>query len=136
VLCRPAFVQSCLPNEVPVRAALAEVAVRRLGQVERARPLAEDGAPQRELQNEYPIKHMCDWRGNSPKVAPEHYLMAQGDHFARAATTFAEKSGAESGAVPLDNHRHRAVSADARNAESPGLSRGILGVAALYRTQT
>ena len=41
-----------------------------------------------ELMDEYPIKDVCSWLGNSPKVAMEHYAMTRQDSFARAAGLF------------------------------------------------
>ena len=38
-----------------------------------------------ELMDEYPIKDVCTWLGNSPKVAMEHYAMTRQDSFDRAA---------------------------------------------------
>ena len=40
-----------------------------------------------ELADEYPIKTVCEWIGNSPAIAAEHYLQVTEEHFQRAATT-------------------------------------------------
>ena len=44
------------------------------------------------LLDDYPIKDVCTWLGNSPKFAMEHYAMARQESFARAAG-LAETSG-------------------------------------------
>lgn len=38
-----------------------------------------------ELMDEFPIKDVCTWIGNSPKVAMEHYAMRRQESFDRAA---------------------------------------------------
>jgi integrase len=39
---------------------------------------------QTELQEKFPTHVVCDWLGNSPDIAREHYLQVTSDHFARA----------------------------------------------------
>ena len=51
-----------------------------------------------ELAESFPMHVVCTWIGNSEAVARKHYLQVTDEHFARAA-----KSGAESGAVAVQN---------------------------------
>ena len=37
-----------------------------------------------ELADQYPIKTVCEWIGNSPAIAAEHYLQVTDEHFQRA----------------------------------------------------
>ncbi len=37
-----------------------------------------------ELAENYPVQVVCDWIGNSPKVAARHYLQVTEDHFEKA----------------------------------------------------
>ena len=39
---------------------------------------------QTELENEFPTHVVCDWLGNSPRVAHKHYLKTMEAHFERA----------------------------------------------------
>lgn len=50
-----------------------------------------------ELMAKYPLKDVCDWIGNSPDVAMQHYAMAQSEHFQRA---IAEGIGGKNGSKP------------------------------------
>jgi hypothetical protein len=43
-----------------------------------------------ELADQYPIKTVCSWIGNSPAIAAEHYLQVTEEHFQRAAATETE----------------------------------------------
>ena len=45
---------------------------------------------QTELEDRFPSKAVCEWMGNSQKVARDHYLQTTDEHFARAA---AEETG-------------------------------------------
>jgi Phage integrase family len=55
-----------------------------------------------ELTENHPIHVVCAWIGNSALIAQKHYLQVTEDHFA-LATTGPGKSGAKSGAVPVQN---------------------------------
>ncbi|MFN5102615.1 MAG: site-specific integrase [Planctomycetota bacterium] len=40
---------------------------------------------QTELQREFPVRMICSWLGNSPRIAQQSYLLGTEDDFARAA---------------------------------------------------
>jgi len=58
-----------------------------------------------ELANEFPIQVVCQWIGNSPKVAMRHYLQTTDDHFDKAvgrsldATRNATQSMSDKGVI-------------------------------------
>ena len=56
---------------------------------------------QTELEETFPTHVVCEWLGNSPRVARRNYLQVTKDHFARAA----KPSGAERGAAETGNSR-------------------------------
>lgn len=45
-----------------------------------------------ELANEYPIQVVCEWIGNSPKIAIKHYLQTTEEHFEKAINEEAQKA--------------------------------------------
>ena len=45
---------------------------------------------QTELENQFPTHVVCQWMGNTPKVAGKHYLQTTEDHFQMAAQGVAE----------------------------------------------
>jgi hypothetical protein len=51
-----------------------------------------------ELAKEYPIHIVCQWLGNTPRIALKHYLQVTDADFEKAAKV-EEKSGAKGGAV-------------------------------------
>jgi hypothetical protein len=55
-----------------------------------------------ELAAEYPLHVVCAWIGNSALIAQKHYLQVTEGDFERATTPRVE-SGAESGAVAVQN---------------------------------
>jgi hypothetical protein len=40
---------------------------------------------QTELQRELPLPMVCSWLGNSPRIAPQSYLLVTEDDFVKAA---------------------------------------------------
>jgi hypothetical protein len=40
---------------------------------------------QTELQREFPLHVVCSWLGNSPRIAPQSYLLVTEEDFAKAA---------------------------------------------------
>lgn len=55
-----------------------------------------------ELAEEYPVQVVCEWIGNTPKVAANHYLQVTDEHYRKAAQNPAQQS-AES--VRMDSQR-------------------------------
>lgn len=48
-----------------------------------------------ELAEKYPIHVVCEWIGNSPKVAEDHYLQMREEYYRRAVTEGGATGGAE-----------------------------------------
>jgi integrase len=53
-----------------------------------------------ELAEDWPLHVVCDWLGNSPRIANKHYLQTTEEHFQRAA---------KSGALSVENALHNPV---------------------------
>jgi len=63
-----------------------------------------------ELAEKFPIHVVCDWIGNSPRVAAKHYLQVTEDHYAKAVQNpvqyIAERGGMAPQAVCSDTGKH------------------------------
>ena len=80
---------------------------------------------QTELSNEFPAHVVCEWLGNSEKIAADHYLQTTDAHF--------EKAAAECGAAPGGNALQRLATADPGNAETPGFAERFNALRSLAR---
>lgn len=71
-----------------------------------------------DLTREFPLHVVCQWLGNTPKIAMKHYLLATEDDFKRAS----QKSGAESGAENARNGGNKQPEPETHTEESAGIS--------------
>jgi integrase len=87
-----------------------------------------------ELADEYPIKTVCEWIGNSPAIAAEHYLQVTEEHFQRAAAseTRLHSELHSSGATPC-NAMHGPKTP---NDTTPPIARGCVNLPSLAETCT
>ena len=62
-----------------------------------------------ELAENYPVQVVCNWIGNSPKVAAKHYLQVTEEHFKKAvqnpvqSTAVSPRTGSHGGIGDFDN---------------------------------
>lgn len=62
---------------------------------------------QTELSNDFPGHQVCDWMGNSLRVADKHYLQTTEEHFARATALQTGPAGAAQSAEHMPDHRRQ-----------------------------
>lgn len=75
--------------------------VKRAGLLPWAKPFHNMRASREtELADQFPIKTVCSWIGNSPTVAVRNYLTVPDEHFTRAASMAKEPCNALSNAEP------------------------------------
>ncbi len=77
-----------------------------------------------ELADQFPIKTVCEWIGNSPAIAAEHYLQVTEEHYQRAATT---ETGMQNGLHSSGATPCKAVQdAKTPNDTTPSFARGCI----------
>ncbi|MCC7334034.1 MAG: site-specific integrase [Pirellulaceae bacterium] len=77
-----------------------------------------------ELMDEFPIKDVCSWIGNSPKVAMEHYAMQRQGSFDRATGLGHGNGGPNGGPKTGDSRQLPATSESDPEPEPPPFDQG------------